>query len=184
MITPSTNLWQGSTILTVRKGKEVVIAGDGQLAEEGVILKSNIKKVRRLGNGSVIVGFTGSVADSLMLFEKLESIVGQNPHQLISGCVDLAKFWRKDPHLSNLSAMLVVVNAVHSLVLTGAGDVLEKEDGIIGVGAGGPYAYAAARALFNVEGLSAAQIVEKSMNVAADMCVYTNNNIAYESIEL
>lgn len=183
MITPTTNFWQGSTILTVRKGKEVVIAGDGQLAEEGVILKSNIKKVRRLGDGNVIVGFTGSVADSLILFEKFESIIEHNPRQLISGCVDLAKFWRKDPHLSNLNAMLIIVNPLHSLVLTGGGDVLEKEDGIIGVGSGGPYAFAAARALFDIEGLSASKIVEKAMNVTADVCVYTNKNIAYEVLE-
>ena len=178
------NIWQGSTILTVRKDNAVVIAGDGQVAEAGVILKSNIKKVRRLGDGSVIAGFTGSMADALVLFEKLESIVAQTPHQLIRACVDLTKFWRREPHLNKLDDMMVVINSAHSLVITGSGDVLEKEDGIIGVGAGGAYALAAAQALYDLEGFSAKQIVEKSMNIAADICVYTNKIIAYENIEI
>lgn len=184
MHTPPPPIWQGSTILTVRKGKQVVIAGDGQVAEAGVILKSNVRKVRRIGDGNVIVGFTGAVADSLILFEKLESLVGQSPHQLIRACVDLAKFWRKEPYFNKIDAMMIIINAAHSLVLTASGDVLEKEDGIIGAGAGGPYAFAAAKALCNIEGISAQQIVEKSMNIAADICVFTNKNIAFESIEL
>jgi ATP-dependent HslUV protease subunit HslV len=180
----NSRLWQGSTILSVRKGNEVVIAGDGQVTEGALILKSNVKKVRRLADGGVIVGFTGSMADALVLFETLENKVAQNPHQLIRSCVDLAKYWRKDPHLSQVNAMMVVVNSVHSLVITGSGDVLEKEDGIIGVGVGGPYAFAAAKALFGEEGLTAREIVEKSMNIAADICVFTNRNIAFERIEI
>lgn len=174
--------WQGSTILTVRKGGEVVIAGDGQVTEGPLILKSNVKKVRRLGDGAVIVGFTGSMADALVLFETLETSVAQHKHQLIRACVEVAKFWRKDPHLCELSAMLVVVSVNHSFLITASGDVLEKEDGIIGVGAGGPYALAAARALYDIEGLSAKEVVEKSMDIAADICVFTNKNIAFESV--
>lgn len=176
-------LWQGSTILSVRKEGEVVIAGDGQVTEGALILKSNVKKVRRLGDGSVVVGFTGSMADALLLFESLESKVAQNPHQLLRCCVDLAKFWRKDPNLSNLNDMLVVVSAAHSFLVTSSGDVLEKEDGLIGVGVGGPYAFAAAKALFGVEGLSAREIVEKSMDIAADICVFTNKNITFERVK-
>lgn len=175
--------WQGSTILSVRKNNEVVIAGDGQLTEGSLILKSNVNKVRRIGDGSVIVGFTGSVADGVVLFEHLEDLVRQSPHQLIRSCVDLAKFWRKDPYLTNLNDMMVVVNAVHSLVLTGAGDVFEKEDGIIGVGSGGSFALAASLALFEIEEFSAKQIVQKAMNIASELCIYTNKNLVYESLE-
>lgn len=175
-------IWQGSTILTVRKGKEVIMAGDGQATAGSLILKSNVKKVRRIGDGSVIVGFTGSVADALVLFETLEGLLNHNLNQLTRACVDLAKFWRKDPQLSSLEAMMVVANARHSLILTGAGDVFEKEDGMIGIGAGGPYALAAAKALFGIGDLSAKQIVEKSMNIAADICVYTNKNIVLEEV--
>lgn len=179
----NSTFWNGSTILTVRKEKQVVIAGDGQVTQGALILKSNVKNVRRLGKGDVIVGYTGSTADAVVLFENLESMVAQHAHQLIRACVELGKFWRKNPHLSNLDAMMVVVNYAHSLILTAAGDVLEKEDGIIGIGSGGPYAFAAARALFDIEGLSAKDIVQKSMNVSADICVYTNKNFVFESIE-
>ncbi|MBA3812991.1 MAG: ATP-dependent protease subunit HslV [Alphaproteobacteria bacterium] len=179
----SPNLWHGSTLLTVRKDNQVVIAGDGQVTQGTLILKSNVKKVRRIGNGSVIVGFTGSMVDSLMLFESLEGLVTHNAHQLIRSCVEVGKFWRKTPQLSSLEDMMIVVNATHSLVLTASGDVLEREDGVIGVGSGGPYALAAAHAMLGGEGVSAKEIVEKSMNIAADICIYTNKNIAYESIE-
>jgi ATP-dependent HslUV protease subunit HslV len=175
--------WLGSTILTVRKGNQVVIAGDGQVTEGSLILKSNVKKVRRIGDGSVIVGFTGSMVKALVLFENLESMVAHNSHQLIRACVEVGKFWQKTPHLTHRGDMLVVVNATHSLLITAGGDVLEKEDGVIGVGAGGPYALAAALAMFNLEKISAKEIVERSMTISADICVYTNKNIVYESIE-
>lgn len=176
-------VWKGSTILTVRKGNQVVIAGEGQITEGGVILNSHVKNVRRL-TGDVVCGFTGKMADALMLFEKLESLVTQSPHQLTRACVDLAKFWRQSPHLSNIDAMMLVVNANHSLLLTGTGDVLERGDGIIGIGAAGPYALAAAHALYDIESLSASEIVEKSMNIAADICIYSNKNIIFEKIEI
>lgn len=175
--------WKGSTLLTVRKGNQIVMAGDGQVTEGALILKSNVKKVRRIGDGHVIVGFTGSMVDGLLLFESLESMVSQNAHQLIRACVEVGKFWRKTPQLAALDDMMVVVNKTHTLILTAAGDVLEKEDGLIGVGAGGPYALAAANAILGVENVSAKEIVERSMNISADICVYTNRNIAYEVLE-
>lgn len=174
--------WQGSTILSVRKGKEVLIAADGQVTLGNLILKSNVRKVRRLGKGDVIAGFAGSTADAVILFERLESKLEQNPHQLIRSCVDLAKEWSRDPFLQYLDAM-AVVNASHSLIVTSTGDVLESEDGLIGIGTGGSYALAAAHALLDVEGFTPEMIAEKAMNIAAEMCVFTNTNIAIEKIE-
>ncbi|MDZ4323215.1 MAG: ATP-dependent protease subunit HslV [Alphaproteobacteria bacterium] len=176
------NSWRGTTILSVRKGNEVVVAGDGQVTMGSLILKSNVRKVRRLGKGDVVAGFAGSTADALALFERLEAKLEQNPHQLIRACVDLAKDWRKDRYLRRLEAMMAVVNSTHSLILTGTGDVLEPEDGLIGIGSGGPYALAAARALLGIDGMTAATIAEKAMNVAADLCIYSNKNIIIESV--
>jgi ATP-dependent HslUV protease subunit HslV len=177
-------IWQGSTILTVRKGNQVVIAGDGQATEGTLILHSHVKNVRRIGNGEVICGFTGKTADAVVLFEKLESIIAHNPRQLPRACVEVARFWRQTSHLSDVNAMMIVVNATHTLVITGAGDVLERHDGIVGVGAGGPYALAAAHALYDLEGFSAQDIVEKALNVAADICVLTNKNIVTDMITI
>jgi ATP-dependent HslUV protease subunit HslV len=174
--------WHGTTILSVRKGNEVVVAGDGQVTMGNLILKSNVRKVRRLGKGDVVAGFAGSTADALALFERLEAKLEQNPHQLIRACVDLAKDWRKDRYLRRLEAMMAVVNSTHSLILTGTGDVLEPEDGLIGIGSGGPYALAAARALLDTDGMTASTIAEKAMNVAADLCIYSNKNIIIESV--
>jgi len=176
--------WQGTTILSVRKGKAVAIAGDSQITLGSLILKPNVRKVRRLGNGDVIAGFSGSTADAVTIFERLETKIKQNPHQLIRVCVDLAIDWRKDPNLRSLEAMLVVVSAAHSILITANGDVLEPEDGVIGIGAGGPFALAAARALLDIEGFSAQMIVEKAMGVASDVCVATNNNFVVESIDV
>jgi len=175
--------WHGTTILSVRKGKEVVIAGDGQVSMGNLILKSNARKVRRLGKGDVIAGFAGSTADAFALFERLETKLEQNPHQLVRACVELAKDWRKDRYLRKLEAMMAVANAETSLILTGAGDVLEPEDGLIGIGSGGAYALSAARALLDQKDLSAQQIVEKSMRIAAGICVYTNETFTIESIK-
>jgi len=183
MIENDSNGWRGTTILSVRKGKDVVVAGDGQVTMGNLILKSNVRKVRRLGKGDVIAGFAGSTADALALFERLETKLEQNPHQLVRACVDLAKDWRRDRYLRRLDAMMAVVNSAHSLILTGSGDVLEPEDGIIGIGSGGPYALAAARALVDQEGLTAQMIAEKSMEIAAELCIYSNKNIVLESIE-
>ena len=182
MMQNESNSWHGTTILSVRKGNEVVVAGDGQVTMGNLILKSNVRKVRRLGKGDVVAGFAGSTADALALFERLEAKLEQNPHQLIRACVDLAKDWRKDRYLRRLEAMMAVVNSTHSLILTGTGDVLEPEGGLIGIGSGGPYALAAARALIDVGGMTAATIAEKAMNVAADLCIYSNKNIIIESV--
>lgn len=182
MMQNESNSWHGTTILSVRKGNEVVVAGDGQVTMGNLVLKSNVRKVRRLGKGDVVAGFAGSTADALALFERLEAKLEQNPHQLIRACVDLAKDWRRDRYLRRLEAMMAVVNSTHSLILTGTGDVLEPEDGLIGIGSGGPYALAAARALLGTEGMTASAIAEKAMNVAADLCIYSNKNIIIESV--
>ncbi|MCH8172355.1 MAG: ATP-dependent protease subunit HslV, partial [Proteobacteria bacterium] len=142
-------IWHGTTILSVRKGGMVVIVGDGQVSLGETVIKSNAKKVRRLGNGDVIAGFAGATADALTLFERLEEKLERHPGQLARAAVELAKDWRMDRYLRRLEAMMAVADKTHSLVLTGTGDVLESEDGLIGIGSGGNYALAAARALLN-----------------------------------
>jgi ATP-dependent HslUV protease subunit HslV len=174
--------WHGTTILTVRKGGTVVIGGDGQVTVGQTIIKSNAKKVRRLGKGDVIGGFAGATADAFTLFERLESKLEQYPGQLLRAAVELAKDWRTDRYLRRLEAMMIVADAKVSLVLTGTGDVLEPEAGVAGIGSGGNYALAAARALVEGE-LDAEQIVRKSLDIAADICVYTNRNITIESLK-
>lgn len=173
--------WHGTTILSVRKNGEVVIAGDGQVTMNAVILKNNARKLRRLGNGQVIAGFAGATADALTLFERLEAKLQQYPDQLPRACVELAKDWRTDRYLRRLEAMMAVADTQQSLILTGTGDVLEPEEGIIGIGSGGAYALAAARALFDLD-LSAEEIVRKSMKIAANLCVYTNAEIFFERL--
>lgn len=176
-----TQTWHGTTILSVRKGNEVVIAGDGQVTMGAVIVKSNAVKVRRLIDGSVISGFAGSTADAFALFERLEAKLEQYPSQLTRACVELAKEWRTDKALRRLEAMMAVVDKDVSLILSGTGDVLEPEDGIIGIGSGGDYARCAARALIDQD-LSAKEIAERSMQIAADTCIYTSNQFVIESI--
>lgn len=175
--------WHGTTILSVRKGDEVAIAGDGQVSMGPVVVKSNAKKVRFLGKGDVIGGFAGATADAMTLFERLEAKLEQYPMQLPRACVELAKDWRTDRYLRRLEAMMAVISKDHSLILNGNGDVLEPEDGIIGIGSGGVYALSAARALIDIKGMSARQIAEKAMNVAADICVYTNKNFVIEELK-
>ncbi len=170
----------GTTILAVRKNGKVAIAGDGQVTLGQTVLKSNAKKIRKLGDGSIIGGFAGATADAFTLFERLEAKLEQYPNQLMRACVELAKDWRTDKYLRRLEAMMIVVDKNISLVLTGNGDVLEPEDGIAGIGSGGNYALAAARALCEIEHLSVEEIVKKSMKVAAELCVYTNENILIE----
>lgn len=172
----------GTTILSVRKNGKVAIAGDGQVSFGSTVLKSNAKKIRRLGNGGIIGGFAGATADAFTLFERLESKLEKYPNQLMRSCVELAKDWRTDKYLRRLEAMMIVVDRDVTLVLTGNGDVIEPEDGIAGIGSGGNYALAAARALYSVEKLSAEDIVKTSMKIAADLCIYTNNNILIESL--
>ena len=172
----------GTTILSVRKNGKVAIAGDGQVSLGSTVLKSTAKKVRRLGDGSIIGGFAGATADAFTLFERLETKLEQYPNQLTRACVELAKDWRTDKYLRKLEAMMIVIDSKTSLILTGSGDVLEPEDGIIGIGSGGNFALCAARALIDVPDLSVEDILKKSMKIAADLCVYTNNNIIIETI--
>jgi ATP-dependent HslUV protease subunit HslV len=174
--------WHGTTILSVRKNGKVVVAGDGQVTFGNTVMKSNARKVRPLGDGGVIGGFAGATADAFTLFERLEAKLEQHPGQLTRACVELAKDWRTDRYLRRLEAMMAVADKDVSLVLTGTGDVLEPEDGIIGIGSGGPFALAAARGLFDQEGLEAEEIARRAMKIAADICIYTNENVVVESL--
>jgi ATP-dependent HslUV protease, peptidase subunit HslV len=174
--------WHGTTIISVRKGGSVVIAGDGQVSFGQTVMKSNARKVRPIGDGSVISGFAGATADAFTLFERLEAKLEKYPGQLTRACVELAKDWRTDRYLRRLEAMMAVADAQVSLVLTGNGDVLEPEDGLIGIGSGGTYALAAARALMDVEGFDAEAIARKAMKIAAGICVYTNENVTLEKL--
>jgi ATP-dependent HslUV protease subunit HslV len=174
--------WHGTTILSVRKQGQVVIAGDGQVSFGNTVIKSNARKVRRLGKSDVIAGFAGATADAFALFERLEAKLEQHPGQLSRACVELAKDWRTDRYLRRLEAMMAVADRQVSLVLTGTGDVLEPEEGLIGIGSGGPFALSAARALIDIEGFSAEAIARKAMGIAADICIYTNRNITLESL--
>jgi ATP-dependent HslUV protease, peptidase subunit HslV len=177
----SQTLWHATTILTVRKGGRVVVAGDGQVSLGSTVIKANARKVRSIGKGDVIGGFAGATADAFTLFERLESKLEQYPGQLTRACVELAKDWRTDRYLRRLEAMMIVADREKSLVLTGTGDVLEPEGGVMGIGSGGNYALAAARALLDGP-LDAEAIVRKSLDVAADICVYTNRNITLETL--
>ena len=174
--------WRGTTILSVRKGGDVVIAGDGQVTMGSVVVKASAKKVRSLANGKILTGFAGSTADAFTLYERLEQKLEKHSNQLQRACVELAKDWRTDKYLRRLEAMMVVVDKDNSFVLTGNGDVLQPDDGIIGIGSGGNYALSAARALIDTD-LSAEEIVRKSMKIAADICVYTNYSLVLEKIE-
>ncbi|MPY73061.1 MAG: ATP-dependent protease subunit HslV [Alphaproteobacteria bacterium] len=174
--------WHGTTILSVRKGGNVVIAGDGQVSFGQTVIKSNARKVRRLGDGSVIAGFAGATADAFTLFERLEAKLEQHAGQLTRACVELAKDWRTDRYLRRLEAMMAVADKTVSLTLTGNGDVLEPEDGLIGIGSGGPYALAAARALMDVDVLDAEEIARRSLKIAAGICIYTNESIVVEKL--
>lgn len=175
-------VWHGTTILSVRKNGSVVIAGDGQVTLGQQVIKSNARKVRQLSDGSVIAGFAGATADAFTLFERLEAKLDQHPGQLTRACVELAKDWRTDRYLRRLEAMMAVADKETSLVLTGTGDVLEPEDGLIGIGSGGSYALSAARALIDNDDLDAEAIARKAMGIAADICVYTNNSMVIESL--
>ena len=174
--------WHGTTILSLRKGNRVVIAGDGQVSIGQTVIKSNARKVRPLAGGAVISGFAGATADAMTLFERLEAKLEQYPLQLTRACVELAKDWRTDRYLRRLEAMMIVADSRVSLVLTGTGDVLEPEHGLIGIGSGGNYALAAARALIDMD-MDAETIARKAMGIAAEICVYTNNNVIVESLE-
>ena len=174
--------WHGTTILCLRKDGEVVIAGDGQVTMGQTIVKSNAKKLRRLGGGAVIAGFAGATADAFALFERLEAKLEQHSGQLVRACVELTKDWRTDRYLRRLEAMMAVADKSVSLILSGTGDVLEPEDGIIGIGSGGGYALAAARALIGIDGLDAEAVARRAMAIAAGICIYTNDSVTLEKL--
>ena len=175
--------WYGTTILCVRKGEDVVMVGDGQVSLGQTVIKANARKVRRLGNsGKIIAGFAGATADAFTLFERLEGKLEQHPGNLTRAAVEMAKDWRTDRYLRRLEAMMAVADVDTSLVLTGTGDVLEPEDGLIGIGSGGSFALAAARALIDRDDMAAEDIARRSMQIAAGICVYTNENITVESL--
>ena len=175
--------WHGTTILAVRKGGRVVVAGDGQVSLGQTVIKGSARKVRRLSPGGreVVAGFAGSTADAFTLLERLEKKLEAAPGHLARGCVELAKDWRTDKYLRNLEAMLIVTDGAELYVITGAGDVLEPEHDVAAIGSGGNYALAAARALMDTE-LDAEAIARKAMAIAADICVYTNGNLTVERI--
>ncbi|MFD0982279.1 ATP-dependent protease subunit HslV [Tropicimonas aquimaris] len=175
--------WHGTTIIGVRKGGEVVVAGDGQVSLGQTVIKGTARKVRRLspGGADVVCGFAGSTADAFTLLERLEKKLEATPGQLARAAVELAKDWRTDKYLQKLEAMLIVTDGTELLVITGAGDVLEPEHGIAAIGSGGNYALAAARAMIDTD-LAAEEIARKAMAIAADICVYTNGNLTVEKI--
>ena len=171
----------GTTILSVRKDGKVAIASDGQISFGSTILKSTAKKIRTMSGGNILSGFAGSTADALTLFERLEAKLEKHPGHLSRACVELAKDWRTDKYLRRLEAMLIVVNLKETLILSGNGDVIDPEDGIAAIGSGGNFALSAARALIDSD-LSAEEIVRKAMKIAADICIYSNNNLTLEVI--
>ena len=176
---------KSTTIIGIRKDNLVVVAGDGQASLGNTIMKANVKKIRRLGQeSSVISGFAGSTADAFALFERLESKLDQYKNQLKRACVELAKDWRTDRYLRRLEAMMIVADKDISLLLSGTGDVIESDDGILAIGSGGPYANSAAKALIKNTNMNAKEIAIESLNIAADICIYTNHNIISETIEL
>jgi len=174
--------WHGTTILCVRKGGKVVLAGDGQVSAGPTILKGNARKVRPLAGGLVIAGFAGATADAFALFERLEQKLERFPSQLARACVDLAKDWRTDRALRRLDAMLIVADRKETFLLTGAGDVLDPEFPVVAVGSGGNFALSAARALYEYEA-DPEVIARKAMDIAADVCVYTNRNLTVETLD-
>jgi ATP-dependent protease HslVU, peptidase subunit len=173
--------WRGTTILCVRKSGKVTLAGDGQVSIGNTVVKSNARKVRRIHGGKVAAGFAGATADAFALFERLEGRLESHPGQLARACVELAKDWRTDRYLRRLEAMLIVADADETYILTGAGDVLEPEDGVAAIGSGGNYALSAARALLEYED-DTEVIARKAMKVAAEICVFSNENLTVETL--
>ena len=174
--------YHGTTIIGVKKGGKTVIAGDGQVSLGNTVIKANAKKVRRLGNGQIVAGFAGSTADAFTLFERLEAKLERHPGQLLRAAVELAKDWRTDKYLRNLEALMIVADKDALLVLTGTGDVLEPEGGIAAIGSGGNYALSAAKALDPYED-DAEKIARRAMEVAAEVCVFTNDRVTVEILE-
>ena len=177
----SDKTWHGTTIVLIRKGSQTIVAGDGQVSLGNTVLKSKAKKVRKIEKRNVIAGFAGSTADALTLFERLEAKLEKHAGNLTRAAVELAKDWRTDKYLRRLEALMAVADKEKSFIISGTGDVLEPEDGIIGIGSGGNYALAAAKVLMETD-LSAEEIAKKALKVASEICVFTNNNITAEKI--
>jgi ATP-dependent HslUV protease subunit HslV len=175
-------MFHGTTILCVRRDGKVVLAGDGQVTLDKTVMKGTARKVRRLGEGSVLAGFAGSTADAFTLFERFEGKLKEHGKNLTRACVELGKDWRTDRFLRRLEALLVVADREKTFILSGAGDVVEPDFGIAAVGSGGPYAQSAARALLLHTQLSAKEICQASLGIAADICIYTNNNLSFEEL--
>ena len=176
--------FHGTTIVGVRKGEEVVVGGDGQVTLGNTVMKNNAKKVRRLYKDNVIAGFAGATADAFTLFEKFEGKLEKYSGHLTRSAVELAKDWRTDKILRNLEALLIVADKEVSLLISGNGDVIEPQDSIIAIGAGGSFAQSAAKALYDNTELSAEEIVKKSLTIASDICIYTNSNLTIEKINV
>jgi ATP-dependent HslUV protease, peptidase subunit HslV len=174
--------FHGTTIVSVRRGTQVALGGDGQVTLGNIIIKSSARKVRRLHHDRVIAGFAGGTADAFTLFERFEAKLDKHSGHLLRAAVELAKDWRTDRMLRRLEAMLAVADTQHSLVITGNGDVLEPEFGLIAIGSGGPYAQAAGRALIENTDLSAEQVVRKALGIAGDLCIYTNQTHSVETL--
>ena len=175
-------VWRSTTILSVRKGGKVVIAGDGQVTLDKTVMKSTARKVRRLSDGAVIAGFAGGTADAFTLFERFETKLKEHQKNLARACVELGKDWRTDRFLRRLEALLIVADKEKTFLLSGAGDVVEPDEGVAAVGSGGPYALAAARALLAHTPLSAKEIAQASLQIAAEICIYTNANFTFEEL--
>jgi ATP-dependent HslUV protease, peptidase subunit HslV len=173
----------GTTILSVRRNGKVVIGGDGQVSQGATVMKGNARKVRRLYRDLVLAGFAGGTADAFTLFERFEEQLEKHHGKLTRAAVELAKLWRSDRALRRLEALLLVADRESSLIITGNGDVIEPEDSLMAIGSGGPYAQAAARALLNNTDMDARSVVEKSLGIAADICVYTNHNLTIEELD-
>lgn len=182
MSSTDASLWRGTTVLAVRKDRRVVVAGDGQVTAGNTVVKATARKVRKLAGGKVLAGFAGATADAFALFERLEAKLEQHPGQLTRACVELAKDWRTDRYLRRLEAMMAVCDNSVSLLLSGTGDVLEPDDGLISIGSGGPFALAAARALADRDDMDAEAVARRALQIAADICIYTNDNIVLESL--
>ena len=174
-------IWHGTTIVLIRKGNQTIVAGDGQVSLGNTVLKSKAKKVRKIEKRNVIAGFAGSTADALTLFERLEAKLEKHAGNLTRAAVELAKDWRTDKYLRRLEALMAVADKEKSFIISGTGDVLEPEDGIIGIGSGGNYALAAAKVLMETN-MSAEEIAKKSLKVASEICVFTNNNVTTEKV--
>ena len=175
--------YHGTTILSVRRGKQVALGGDGQVTLGNIVIKATARKIRRIYNGKILAGFAGGTADAFTLFERFESKLEKHQGNLLRSAVELAKDWRTDRMLRRLEAMLAIADTEHSLIVTGNGDVLEPELGIVAIGSGGPYAQSAARALLENTDLSPRDIVSKSLGIAGDLCIYTNQNHLIETLE-